>query len=117
MADERRTGIGEGIRTGIGILAAVKDAIEETFEEAVERGDLSQDRAKRAMRDAADRVQHSFDEARVRLDVVPRREFDALLAEVETLRERVVRLEAAAGGAAPDSPAEGEGEGGAIPVD
>src|SRR5690606_36554501 len=33
--DERRGGLGEGLRTGIGILTALKEAIEETIEDAV----------------------------------------------------------------------------------
>jgi polyhydroxyalkanoate synthesis regulator phasin len=93
MTDERRAGIGEGIRTGIGILTAFKEAIEETLEEAVERGDLSPERAKGAMRDAAHRVQSSLEEARERLDFVPRKEFDALRHELDELRARVHRLE------------------------
>ncbi len=45
--ESRRPGGGltEGIRTGIGILAAVKETIEDTIQEAVERGDLSPERA------------------------------------------------------------------------
>ncbi len=113
MADEKRSGIGEGFRTGIGILSAVKDAIEETFEEAVERGDLSQERAKAAVRDAATRVQHSLDDARDRLDMVPRREFEKLREEVAELRARVDALAGGTTGRAePDAGSEQQ-----IPVD
>jgi polyhydroxyalkanoate synthesis regulator phasin len=90
-------GLGEGIRTGIGILTAFKEAIEETLQEAVNRGDLSPERAKEAMAGAAQRVQAAFEETRERIDVVPRRDFDALREEVERLRERVARLEGGAG--------------------
>jgi hypothetical protein len=38
-----------------------------------------------------------FGEARERLDVVPRREFDALKAEVEELRRRLDRLDGGGG--------------------
>lgn len=91
-----RGGIADGIRTGIGVLAAFRDAIEETIEEAVARGDLSPERAKTAVRDAAGRIQVSLEEVRERLDVVPRREFDALRLELEELRLRVEALEGGA---------------------
>ncbi len=88
-----RGGITEGIRTGLGVLAAFRDAIEETIEEAVARGDLSPERAKNAVRDAAGRIQVSLEEVRERLDVIPRREFEALKLEVDELRRRVEALE------------------------
>lgn len=88
-----RGGIGEGIRTGIGILAAIKEAVEDTFQEAVERGDLSPERAKRAVQNATDRLQGSVADIRERIEVVPRREHDELRAEVSALRERLDRLE------------------------
>ena len=97
MSEEQKKssigGIGDGIRTGIGILAAFKDAIEETLEEAVKRGDLTPERAGQTMRDAAQRVQESLDGARDKLDFVSRREYDELKAEMKLLRERVARLE------------------------
>lgn len=88
MSDEtrRRPGIGEGIRAGIGVLTAFKEAVEETFQEAVERGEMKPDRAKQAVQDAMRRAQETFGDVRERLDVVPRREFDELKAEVEALR-------------------------------
>ena len=108
MSDEQRKpgigGIGDGIRTGIGILNAFREAIEETFDDAVKRGDLSPERAGVAMRDAAQRVQESFDGARERFDFVSRREYDELKEEVGMLRDRIARL---AGGAPPASPPPG----------
>jgi polyhydroxyalkanoate synthesis regulator phasin len=110
MSDEQqrrpgeRGGLGEGIRTGIGILSAFKEAIEETLQEAVSRGDLSPERAKEAMAGAAQRVQHAFEETRERIEGVPRRDFDALREEVERLRERVAQLEARPGGSGADEP-------------
>lgn len=98
MSDEtRKSGIGgisDGIRTGIGILTAFKEAVEETLQEAVDRGDLSPDRAKQAMQGAADRLQAGLEEARDRFDVVTRRDFEALRDEVADLRARIARLEA-----------------------
>lgn len=94
MAEEqRRGGIGEGIRTGIGILSALREAVEETLQEAVDRGDVSPDRARRAIRDMTERLSSTLEEARDRVDVVSRRELDELREEVAALRERVARLE------------------------
>jgi polyhydroxyalkanoate synthesis regulator phasin len=100
MSDEQpksRTSIGEGLRAGIGILSAFRDAIEETIEEAVERNDLNPDRAKTALSGALERAQGVFEDVRERVDVVPRREFDALKAEVEELRRRLDRLDGGGG--------------------
>jgi polyhydroxyalkanoate synthesis regulator phasin len=109
MAEESRRsgigGLGDGIRTGFGILASLKEAVEETFQEAVDRGDLSPERAKRAMEDAARRLQSTLEDARDRMDVVPRREFDELRAELQALAARLDRLEAdRTGGAGQDGP-------------
>jgi polyhydroxyalkanoate synthesis regulator phasin len=97
MADETRRpgfgGLSDGIRTGIGILTAFKEAVEETLQESVDRGDLSPERAKQAMQGAADRLQAGIEDARDRFDVVTRREFEALRDEVADLRARLSRLE------------------------
>ena len=89
MTDNRPPTIGEGIKTGIGILTAFKEAIEETLNEAIARGDVSPERAKSLMKDAAERVQTAAGEARERLDLVSRREFETLRGEVEELRRRL----------------------------
>jgi polyhydroxyalkanoate synthesis regulator phasin len=93
---QKKTGFGgirDGIRTGLGILGAFKDAVEETLQEAVDRGDLAPERAKQAMRDAAHRLQSAFDETRDRMDFVSRREYEELRAELAGARERLERLE------------------------
>lgn len=106
MADDQRKstigGIGDGIRTGIGILNAFREAVEETFKEAVDRGDMSPEGAKSAMMDVAQRLQGTLDEARERFDFAARKEHEELRAEVQRLRERVERLESASGPGAPD---------------
>ena len=99
MSDDQKArgglgGISDGIKTGIGVLTAFKQAIEETLQEAVDRGDLSPERAKQAMRDAAQKVQSTLEDTRERIDFAPQRELDDLRAEVAALRERVSRLEA-----------------------
>lgn len=97
MADEgqKRTDPGdtfrEGVRAVSGILGAFKDAIEQTFNDLTERGDISPDRARDAARDAMKRAQDAVDDMRGRLEFVPRREFDALKAEVDGLRAQVER--------------------------
>jgi polyhydroxyalkanoate synthesis regulator phasin len=98
MSDDPQGGrrlpsIGEGLRSGIGVLAAFKEAIEETIQEAGSRGDLSPDRAKQFLGDALHRAQETVGDVRDRLDFVPRREFEAVLREVEELQRRVDALE------------------------
>jgi polyhydroxyalkanoate synthesis regulator phasin len=101
MADEqqqaqgqpRRLSIGEGIRSGVGVLTAFKEAIEESIQEANARGDLSPDRAKQFLGDALHRAQETVGEVRERLEWVPRKEFEALQAEVAELRGRLDGLQ------------------------
>ncbi len=133
MSEERERGerrdardtISDGLRQGLGILSAFKDALEETIQEARERGDLSSDRAREVMREAMGRAQEAAGEARERLDLVPRREFDALRDRVEELGVRLENLErraSQAGGAGepgpagePPPPPPGGGEGASAP--
>lgn len=101
-----REKVGDGIRQGIGVLSALKDALEETINEARERGDLSAERAKEVMKGALGRAQAAASDARERLDFVSQAEMEALQETVEDLRRRVAALEADAFG-----PTEGEGGG------
>jgi polyhydroxyalkanoate synthesis regulator phasin len=88
-----RGGIGEGLRTGVGVLNAFREAIEETVSEAMEAGgDVTPDRAKALMREAAQRVQSSFEETRERLDFVSRREFEELRREIADVRAQIAGL-------------------------
>lgn len=93
----RRMSIGEGIRSGIGVLTAFKEAIEETIQEAAERGDLKPERAKELLGEALHRAQDTVTDVRDRLDFVPRKEFEAVLREVEELQRRVDALEGKGG--------------------
>lgn len=98
---KRRPSIGEGIRTGVGVLTAFKEAIEESIQEANARGDLSPERAKQFLGDAMNRAQDAVGDVRERLEWVPRKEFDALQAEVAELRRRLDGL--TGGGAGGDT--------------
>ncbi len=93
MAEEGKGGVREGLRNSVGLLVAFKEAVQETLEEARDRGDFSTEKARALVQEAAQKVQHSVEEAREKLDLVPRKEFDDLKAEVEALRERIAQLE------------------------
>lgn len=88
-----RGGIADGVKTGLGILNAFREAVEESIQEAVDGGELSAERARETVQRAARRMQDSLDEARERLEFVPRREFETLRAEVAELRRRVAALD------------------------
>ena len=77
-----RRRVEDGIRQGVGVLSAFKEAIQEVFESE----DLQVDRAKQAMKDAIESAQAVASNARKGPERVNRTEFDAL-------RERVVVLE------------------------
>jgi polyhydroxyalkanoate synthesis regulator phasin len=94
-----RQKMGEGIRSGIGVLSAFKDALEETIQEARDRGDLSTDRAKEVMKGALDKAQTAASGARERLDFVHQTEFEDLIGAVDSLRERITALEESVFGA------------------
>ncbi|MEN8375726.1 MAG: hypothetical protein ABFS34_09780 [Gemmatimonadota bacterium] len=101
MADEnggsRKGGPGEtvrdGIRSGIGILIAMKEALEETISDLRDRGELTPEAAKETikttMKKAQEKAESFVSETRERLDFVPRADFDELRAEVERLRAKL----------------------------
>jgi polyhydroxyalkanoate synthesis regulator phasin len=91
--DEAKEGIKEGVRAVTGMLAALKDAIDETINDIKVRNDLDPNRAKQAAKDTMSRAQEAFDDMKERVDFVPRKEYDALRAEVEALRVRVAAIE------------------------
>jgi polyhydroxyalkanoate synthesis regulator phasin len=96
MTEEKKSAkekVSDGIRQGIGVLSAFKDALEETITEARERGDLSPERAKEVMKSALHKAQEAAEGARERLDFVSQKEFDALARSVEALQARVTALE------------------------
>ena len=116
MTDDKKSArekVSDGIRQGIGVLSAFKDALEETINEARERGDLSSDRAKEVMKGALHKAQEAAEGARERLDFVTQKDFEGLTSAVDALKERVGALEARFRGqdAAPETQ-EGQGESG-----
>ena len=94
--DEAKEGIKEGVRAVTGILAALKDAIEETIDDIKQNGDLDPGRVKQAAKDTMHRAEGAFEDMKERVDFVPRKEHEALRAEVESLRLRVAALEGTA---------------------
>lgn len=96
MTDDKKSArdkVSDGIKQGIGVLSAFKDALEETINEARERGDLSADRAKEVMKSALHKAQDAAEGAKDRLDFVGQKEFDTLSDAVDRIRERVSALE------------------------
>ena len=93
--DRRSTGrkMKDGLKDGLGVLAAFKDALEETIQEARERGDFSAERAKGVMKGALDRAQAAASGAKDRLDFVSQGELDALKARIAALETRVFGAE------------------------
>ncbi len=89
----KREGFRDGIRQGMGVLSAFKEAIEETISEARERGDLSPEKAKEVMRGALDKAQAAAGQAKSRFDLVTQREFEALKDRVADLARRVGSLD------------------------
>ncbi len=109
----RTDSIKGGIRQGLSMLNAMKDAIEETLSEARERGDLTPERAKEVMRSTLEKAQAKAGEAREAFDFVKQKEFDGLKGVVDGLKERVKSVERSLGlevEEASEGPAEDEGD-------
>ncbi|MGD2067212.1 MAG: hypothetical protein PVI57_00905 [Gemmatimonadota bacterium] len=85
--------ISDGLRQGLGVLSAFKDAMEETIREARERGELSSDRAREMVRDAMGRAKEAAGDARERLDFATRDDLDRLREQLDELRVRLENLE------------------------
>ena len=115
-----RRRMSDGIKEGIGVLSAFKDALEETIQEARERGDFSSDRAKGVMKDALGKAQAAASGARERLDFANQSELESLEETITALRTRVAALEervfGASAGASQGSPQSGGNTGGGPPA-
>lgn len=107
----RGEAIKSGIRQGLGMLSAMKDAIEETLNEARERGDLTPERAKEVMRSTLEKAQEKAGEARDAIDFVRQKELEAVKNLVEELQARVSdierKMDKESGGAADTTPGDG----------
>jgi polyhydroxyalkanoate synthesis regulator phasin len=113
MSEDKKTARGkvsDGIKQGIGVLSAFKDALEETIQEAKDRGDISTDRAKEVMKTALNKAQEAAEEAKDRLDFVAQKDFDGLKDAVEVIKEKVSGLEAKVMGDAADEGSADKGE-------
>ena len=93
----RTDSIKGGIRQGLSMLNAMKDAIEETLSEAKERGDLTPERAKEVMRSTLEKAQARAGEAREAFDFVKQKDFDGLKGVVDGIKERVKGIERSLG--------------------
>jgi polyhydroxyalkanoate synthesis regulator phasin len=98
-------GFREGVRTVTGVLGALVEALEKTFDDLREGGDLAPERAREVARTAVLRAQETVEDLRGRLEFVPRREFDALRDEVAALRRAIEQLQGTAVIAAEAAPA------------
>ncbi len=94
-----RQKVGDGIRQGIGVLSAFKDAVEETIQEARERGDLSGERAKEIMKSALDKAQAAASDAKERFDFATQADLESVQKTLDALNKRIAALEAAVAGA------------------
>ena len=80
LGDESsRQGLEE--RAVTGILGALRDAIEGTFDDISTKGDMSPDRAKEAAKDTMNRAQDAMEKVRDRLDFATRSELEELRAK------------------------------------
>ena len=89
----RQERVSDGIKQGMSVLNAMKDAIEETIKEAKERGDLSQERAKEVMKSGLSKAQERMDSAREAFDFVSQNEFEGLRTRVDELKDRLRTVE------------------------
>ena len=98
--------MGDGIRQGIGVLSAFKDALEETIQEARDRGDLSTERAKEVMKETLERAQGAAEGAKDKLDFASQADMDSVRTAVDSLRGRLAELEESVFGASKEEAAE-----------
>lgn len=94
----RQERVSDGIRQGMSVLNAMKDAIEETIKEAKERGDLSQERAKEVMKSGLAKAQKSMESAREAFEFVSQNDFEELRTKVDELKARLLNVERKVGG-------------------
>lgn len=94
----RQERVSDGIRQGMSVLNAMKDAIEETIKEAKERGDLNQERAKEVMKSGLAKAQKRMESAREAFEFVSQNDFEELRTKVDELKARLLNVERKVGG-------------------
>ena len=116
MTEEKRSRdagetVREGVRSIVGILGALKDAIEESFDELRERAEDTPERAREAARSTVKQAKETVEDVRERFDFVARKDLADVREEIGRLAARVRALEEAAG-LMPAAPAEPSGSDG-----
>jgi len=91
--DRREEGDREERRDGLGILSTLREVLDEIIAEARDKGGISADRARDAVRDALTRARGAAGEARERLDFASQQELHELRDTVQELRVRLENLE------------------------
>ena len=89
-----------------------KTLIEETIQEARERGDLSTDRAKEVMKETLGKAQTAAEEARGRLDFASQADLEKVKDAVDAMRVRLGTLEESVFGSSTDASANDDAGGG-----
>lgn len=89
-------GFGEGLRQGLSMLSAVREALEETVQEAGDRGGATAEQARERLGSTLSRARSAAGEARERLDRVARHELERLGEHLDDLEARVTELGARA---------------------
>lgn len=102
--------MGDGIRQGIGVLSAFKDALEETIQEARDRGDLSTDRAKEVMKEALGKAHDAAEGAKTRLDFATQVDMDSVRVTLDSMKRRLGELEESVFGASKEPAAKASQE-------
>ena len=100
--------MGDGIKEGLGVLSAFKDALEETIQEARDRGDLSTERAKEVMKETLGKAQTAAEDARGRLDFATQADLESVKSAVDAMKVRLGELEESVFGASKEPAAEEE---------
>jgi polyhydroxyalkanoate synthesis regulator phasin len=94
----------EAVRSISGVLGALKESLEATFDDLREQGEFTPEKAREAASNTFRKAQEAVDEMRGRIEFVSRREFDELRDEVAALRARL-DAESGAGASATTDPA------------
>lgn len=114
MADEQRRPrdagdhFREAVRSISGVLGALKESLEATFDDLREQGEFTPEKAREAASATFRKAQEAVDEMRGRIDFVTRREFEDLRDQVEALRARLDGAPSAGASATTDAASAGD---------